>query len=121
MIPAYREASSQFGTGKNQRQIGIVEGRITDGVLFPSVAVALRERMDARLEKLKAKVTTILAKAVEDVRADLGFVLARAPHGESPAPDDVGSAEKRDRLRETLKTLRVLRDQAEDVRRVSAE
>ncbi|KAL2126184.1 hypothetical protein VTI74DRAFT_1520 [Chaetomium olivicolor] len=116
MIPTYRAASNQFGTGKNRRQLDIVEGRITDGMLFPSAAIDLQNRMDALLEKLKATLTTTLAQAVEDIKTNVGFVLA--PRIETPQ-DDVGLAANRDRLGEILGTLRTLKARAEDVRQAA--
>ncbi|KAK4235702.1 hypothetical protein C8A03DRAFT_46215 [Achaetomium macrosporum] len=123
MISTYRAASNQYanvelGTGKNKRQIGIVEGRITDGALFPSAAIALQDRMDTLLERLKARLTATLAEAVEDIRTDLGFVLS--PILETQR-NDVGLAADRNRLREILERLGTLKVQAEDVRRAAAE
>ncbi|KAK4152198.1 hypothetical protein C8A00DRAFT_35109 [Chaetomidium leptoderma] len=120
MIPTYRAANAESGTGKKERQINIVEGRITDGVLFPSAAIVLRERMDTLLDKRKAQLSEILAQVVEGIKTDIGFVLTSQSHMRTPQ-HDAGVAADEGRLREVLETLKMLKVRAEDVRRAAAE
>lgn len=87
-------------------------------MLFPGAAFALQDRMDVLLEEMKAKLRTILAKAVEDVRTDLGFVLAS---NMEILQNDVGLAANGDRLGEISETLRTLKVRVEQVRRAAAE
>jgi hypothetical protein len=101
------------------RQSGIVEGRIADDVLFPSVAIALQGRMDVLLKETKAKCTSILAQAVQDVGTDLRFVLAL--QSETLQGDDGLEAASEGVVREIAERLRLLKGRAEDVRRTAAE
>ncbi|KAK3306258.1 uncharacterized protein B0T15DRAFT_396538 [Chaetomium strumarium] len=119
MIPAYRVASNQYGTGKNKRQIDIIENRITDGVLFPGAAIALQDRIDALLQQLKTTLTSTLAQAVEDVATDLRFVLSTLVEIQR---NDVGHEAERTRLAEVRERLGMLKVRAEDVcRALSSE
>ena len=112
------KADADLGTGKNKRQISIVESRMTDGVLFPSVSMALQDRVNALLEETKVEATAILAQAVADVRTDLGFVLA-AYTAETRHDNDL-AASGDGTLDQVLERLRILKARVEDVRRIAA-
>ncbi|EFQ96945.1 hypothetical protein MGYG_08870 [Nannizzia gypsea CBS 118893] len=45
MLPAYRSASQEKGTGKAARQRRRVQGRIEDGTLFPNISFAIASRI----------------------------------------------------------------------------
>ena len=107
------------GTGKKKRQINTVEGRIRDGVLFPSAAIVLRERMGALVNKRKTQLSAILAQVIEDIKTDIGFVLAS--HVGTPQLDAGVAAADEGKLGEVLETLKALKVRAEDVRRAAAE
>lgn len=101
------------GTGKKRRQIDIVEGRIRDGILFPSAAIALQQRLDARLEQEKTMLGAILAQVVNGVEADLKCVLGTSQ-------EDVGLGADRFQLQRLSERLKVLKARAEEVRRIAA-
>ncbi len=112
------KADADLGTGKNKRQISIVENRLTDGLLFPSVSMALQDRINALLEETKAEATAILAQAVRDVRTDLGFVLAA--YTTESRHDNALAASGDGTLGQVLDRLRILKVRVEDVRRIAA-
>ncbi len=99
--------------------MSIVESRITDGVLFPSVSIALQDRTNALLEETKAECTAILTQAVEDVRTDINFVLAL--HAADTRQYDAEVPAKLDgTLGEVLKRLKSLKARMENVRETAA-
>jgi hypothetical protein len=102
------------GTGKKQRQIRIVEGRITDGILFPGAAIVLQERMDALLEKTKEKLKSVLNQVLEGVKADAGFALASCEEAPQHAPVPAADSEE---LTSIYKKVKALKARAEGVRR----
>jgi hypothetical protein len=102
------------GTGKKQRQINIVEGRITDGILFPGAAIALQERMNAILEKTKEELRAVLTQVLDGVKADVGFALASCE--ETPQRGAVPATHSAE-LRSILRAVKTLKARAEDVRR----
>jgi hypothetical protein len=75
--------------------------------------------MDALLQETKAKCTSILAQAAQDVRTDLGFVLAL--HAETLQPDNGLAANSDGVLRDVAERLRVLKGRAEDMRKTATE
>ena len=113
------KADAELGTGKNKRQISIVEDRITDGVLFPGASIALQGRINALLKETKAEATAILAQAVAEVKTDLGFVLAHYA-AETPQDDAELAASRDGTLGEILERLRILKARVEDVRETAA-
>lgn len=135
MVPTYRAASAQHGMyysqsaprnakvdrepgkEKKKRQIHIVESRIRDGILFPSAAIALQQRLDALLDRQKTMLTAILAQAVNGVEADLKCVLG-SDMGASQ--EDVGPGADRLQLQRLSERLKVLKARAEEVRRIAA-
>ncbi|EON64079.1 hypothetical protein W97_03309 [Coniosporium apollinis CBS 100218] len=73
MMPAYRDASRQIGTGRTRRQQNIVQGRITNGDLFHNISESIDNHMSGLIEntfeKLEEKVQVLLVL----VRADLNM------------------------------------------------
>lgn len=106
----------ELGTGKKKRQIAIVEGRIKDGILFPSVAIALQQRLNSLLEREKTKLGAILVQVANGVEADLRCVL----------DSDAGKSQEvarlavdRGELQKISERLKVLKARAEEVRRAA--
>lgn len=141
MVPAYRAASMQHGkrrtrltnrpchnqlttrkptgTGKKARQTAIVEGRITDGALFPSAAIVLQERLEVILTDAKDALAGVLSQGFRGVAADISVVLASRQ--ETPRDGAGFGEEDRATLEEVMEALRGLKARAEEVRREAAE
>jgi len=51
MVPAYRAAAGESGTGKAARQRSIVQGRITNGTLFPHISAKIQASIDQLVQK----------------------------------------------------------------------
>ncbi|KAJ9136605.1 Ras GTPase family protein [Pleurostoma richardsiae] len=114
MLPAYREASKEFGRGQGQRLQGIVQGRITDGALFPDISFDISERVKGIVERTDQELQDLLRRTVKEVEEDVDIAL-------SDLPDTSMSAEKEDKLKELLSKVSKLKDEAEAVGRLAAE
>ncbi|RYP86399.1 hypothetical protein DL770_004904 [Monosporascus sp. CRB-9-2] len=79
MIPAYREASSQRGTGRDRRQKQIVQNRITDGTLFPNMSIAIRHGMERLVEQSEKTLRDILEQSMSNIRNDFDLTIAPSP------------------------------------------
>ncbi|CAG7563209.1 unnamed protein product, partial [Fusarium equiseti] len=64
MIPTYRSAASESGTGKAARQRSTVQGHIEQGVIFPKMGIAMSESMNKLIQttsqNLKIMLNSIL-------------------------------------------------------------
>ncbi|RYP26651.1 hypothetical protein DL767_007934 [Monosporascus sp. MG133] len=79
MIPAYREASSQRGAGRDRRQKQIVQNRITDGTLFPNMSIAIRRDMERAIKQSEKALRDILGQSVSNIRNDFDLTIASPP------------------------------------------
>ncbi|CAJ0551485.1 Ff.00g114150.m01.CDS01 [Fusarium sp. VM40] len=75
MVPVYRSAASQCGTGKAARQRSIVQGHIEQGVIFPQMAVAISESMDKLIKTTSGRLNTILRSVLATIESDLDIVF----------------------------------------------
>lgn len=91
------------GTGTNYRQIQIVQGRITDGTLFPNISA-----------KILSKTTRLIARMFDELRGKLdgatksiGFDLSVGLDAAQKNRVGLSKPEKehRERLAEAVKTL----------------
>ncbi|TLD06663.1 uncharacterized protein PgNI_08716 [Pyricularia grisea] len=80
MLPTYRQASSQSGTGKAARQKSIVQGRITDGTLFPGISMAISTAVEAAVQKSQVGLSDDVAAVLDRVNADVKLELRRWCH-----------------------------------------
>ncbi|EXJ86047.1 hypothetical protein A1O1_06416 [Capronia coronata CBS 617.96] len=75
MIPAYRSAAAIYGTGKMAKQHAIVQGRISDGTLFPNISDRMLNDISSVLDEafhgLRQKMNDILRL----IRADLNLAV----------------------------------------------
>lgn len=149
MTPSYRAASKIYGMppppqpltttpltitiptpgrGKLRAQRSIIESRISDGVLFPSAAIALQTRMEGLLEQRRAVLAGVVTELYWSVKRDIGFVVSVAPGGEGreeggggggggDGDGDVLNVAGREVLEEVFGRLGVLEERAERVRR----
>ncbi|RYP61155.1 hypothetical protein DL769_007837 [Monosporascus sp. CRB-8-3] len=79
MIPAYREASSQRGSGRDKRQKQIVQNRITDGTLFPNMSIAITQGIESAVKKLEKALRDILEQSMSNIRNDFDLTIAPPP------------------------------------------
>ncbi|RYP68754.1 hypothetical protein DL771_006484 [Monosporascus sp. 5C6A] len=79
MIPAYREASSQRGTGRDKRQKQIVQSRITDGTIFPNMSIAIRCGTERAVETSERALRDILEQSMSNIRNDFDLTIASPP------------------------------------------
>ncbi|KAH8812284.1 hypothetical protein F5884DRAFT_784973 [Xylogone sp. PMI_703] len=87
MIPAYRAAAAQSGDGKAAQQRTIVQGRITNGTLFPNISVQIREGIDQLVQKtfadLRDAVNAVLDLIVSDIDMALTSKSQRADNAKN--------------------------------------
>lgn len=142
MLPAYRSASSQSGTyqispsapggvfygtrgrldsnftlllsggGKASRQRSIVQGRITDGMLFPSIFIALSSQVESLVQKNQDKLLDIRSDIMGQITEDINLAFASSNR---PAPRDNARAQS------LLAAVGALKEDAEEVGRLVAE
>ncbi|RYP05881.1 hypothetical protein DL765_009691 [Monosporascus sp. GIB2] len=79
MVPAYREASSQRGSGRDKRQKQIVQNRITDGTLFPNMSIAIRHGIECAVQKSEKALRDILEQSMSNIRNDFDLIIAPPP------------------------------------------
>ncbi|KAH6700598.1 hypothetical protein BKA61DRAFT_705543 [Leptodontidium sp. MPI-SDFR-AT-0119] len=114
MVPAYRAAAGESGTGKAARQRSIVQGRITNGTLFPHISAKIQANIDRLVQEtfrdLYDAVNIVLGLIVSDVE----MVLASKPQ----RVDDTRNQEnlEEERRKEELKAeTRVLNEKHEEL------
>jgi len=102
MVPAYRSASQESGGGKAARQRSTVQGRITNGTLFPNISVTISKNMDKLAQKtfrgLHDKVDAILDLIKDDVDLALTSGQPQIAGGENELEDE----DEEERLKEEL-------------------
>ncbi|CAK7218513.1 hypothetical protein SEUCBS140593_003572 [Sporothrix eucalyptigena] len=83
MIPAYREASVQYGTGKRNRQEGIIQGHLMHGDIFLNLGSRLSRDVHTVLEGirifLKHLIDDIFGKIERGVRLAYGTQATTLP------------------------------------------
>jgi hypothetical protein len=75
MMPIYRSAVSQRGTGKAAHQRSIVQGHIEQGVIFPQMAVAISESMERLIKTTSERLNTMLRSVLATIETDLDIVF----------------------------------------------
>ncbi|KAK2596612.1 hypothetical protein QQS21_006288 [Conoideocrella luteorostrata] len=75
MQDAYRNATDQRGTGKSMRQKSIVQGRITDGMLFPAICGLISDRMYCAIQKTEQELSDMMMAVIGHIRADVDSTL----------------------------------------------
>ncbi|RYO92978.1 hypothetical protein DL762_001340 [Monosporascus cannonballus] len=79
MIPAYREASSQRGSGRDTRQKQIVQNRITDGTLFLNMSIAIGHGIGCAVKKSEKAIRDILEQSMSNIRNDFDLTITSPP------------------------------------------
>ena len=71
MLPSYRSASQEYGTGKMARQHEIIRRRIADGNLFPNISFCIQNDMTALIDRIFKNVQKKVQGVLNLIRADL--------------------------------------------------
>ncbi|KFY49525.1 hypothetical protein V496_09946 [Pseudogymnoascus sp. VKM F-4515 (FW-2607)] len=100
MVPAYRSAANECGTGKAARQRNTVQGRITNGTLFPNISSAIKREIKAAAKTTFDSVRKSLESDFALIENDVMMALASAPQ-QSGDREDV-ACEDEERLRGEL-------------------
>jgi hypothetical protein len=66
----------QTGTGKAQRQRSIVQGRITNGTLFPNISTSIQENVEKLNQTSFLALHDRLQATIDLVKTDLDMALA---------------------------------------------
>ncbi|RYP44610.1 hypothetical protein DL768_008931 [Monosporascus sp. mg162] len=112
MIPAYREASSQRGAGRDRRQKQIVQNRITDGTLFPNMSIAVRTGMERAVKQSEKALRDILEQSLSNIRNDFDLTIVLPPKdtgmsgGGRRDGDRAGLVKQRETLLEQVKLFK---------------
>ncbi|KAL8365133.1 hypothetical protein RB595_004106 [Gaeumannomyces hyphopodioides] len=89
MLPAYRHACSQSGDGKGQRQQDIIQGRITDGELFPNICAAISTAMEQLVRNTERKLHADAMTVVRQIENDFDIAFKRlATDGDEGSDSD---------------------------------
>lgn len=97
------------------RQRSIVQGRITDGILFPNIAIAMSNRIRAILKKAKADLVKALRDIMDATETDIEFALVRQ------SLDQTRPIKREVDVDEILDEIKKLRTEAEALGQASGE
>lgn len=75
MVPSYRSASSQSGSGMAARQRGIVQGHIEDGSLFPNLGISISTSMEELITSTERKLTRTFNGILGSIKSDVDMVF----------------------------------------------
>ncbi|KAH6678502.1 hypothetical protein B0J14DRAFT_582898 [Halenospora varia] len=114
MVSTYRSAARELGPEKASRQRSIVQGRITNGTLFPQISAKIQANVDELVKKtfcdLRHEVDAVLDLIVSDVK----MALASKPQVVVDARNQEHQEEER-RRGELLAEIRKLKGKHEEI------
>ncbi|KFY44996.1 hypothetical protein V494_01204 [Pseudogymnoascus sp. VKM F-4513 (FW-928)] len=114
MVPAYRSAANESGTGKAARQRNTVQGRITNGTLFPNISRAIKRDIKAAAKATFDSVQKSLESDFVSIDNDVTMALASAPQ-QSCDREDVDLEDEERRKGELASSVRDLKRQHAEV------
>lgn len=79
MMPVYRSAASQYGTGRHARQIEIVQGHIRDGIVFPQLSIAIASSMNNLVATAGKKLDDMFSNVLDSIRKNVDIVFRCHP------------------------------------------
>ncbi|RDL37034.1 Uncharacterized protein BP5553_04467 [Venustampulla echinocandica] len=100
MLPAYRSAAQECGVGKGARQQHTVQGRITNGTLFPNISRAIKNDIEATAKAAFSTLQKSLVSVFVPIENDIAIALACAP--QQPSNMEVVGREEEERRRGEL-------------------
>ncbi|KAF2104448.1 hypothetical protein NA57DRAFT_70653 [Rhizodiscina lignyota] len=106
MLSAYRSAAQESGTGKNRRQISTIRGHISNGNLFPSIAMLVNKDLEEFAKRTKKDIKKLIKEALEPVKQDV--LISYAVHESQDSDEE--DAEVRNGNKEALKLADVLQE-----------
>ncbi|KAL3965416.1 hypothetical protein ACCO45_002420 [Purpureocillium lilacinum] len=75
MIPTYRSAVAQYGSGMSARQRSILRRHIDSGTMFAELSVSLSTKMDEMIASAGAKMAECLEASLRKVRSDVDIAF----------------------------------------------
>ncbi|KFY06936.1 hypothetical protein V492_07602 [Pseudogymnoascus sp. VKM F-4246] len=114
MVPAYRSAANESGTGKAARQRNTVQGRITNGTLFPNISRAIKRDINAAAKATFDSVQKSLESDFASIDNDVTMALASALQ-QSCDSEDVDLEDEERRKGELASAVRDLKRQHAEV------
>ena len=75
--PARGDTDGRQGTGLFARQKNIVQGRITNGSLFPNISVAISTAMSRLVKKTGRRLRADVTAALSHIETDFGIALEK--------------------------------------------
>ncbi|KAH7316951.1 hypothetical protein B0I35DRAFT_434291 [Stachybotrys elegans] len=75
MVPFYRSASNELGSGMGARQQSIIQGHIESETVFPQLSIAVFTSMEASINSIADALHTFLRSVLASIRADFDNVL----------------------------------------------
>ncbi|OBT81787.1 hypothetical protein VE02_09856 [Pseudogymnoascus sp. 03VT05] len=114
MVPAYRSAANEYGTGKAARQRNTVQGRITNGTLFPNISTAIKREIEAAVKTTFDNVRKSLESDFALIENDVTMALASAPQ-QSGDREDVACEDEERRREELADAVKGLKRQHAEV------
>lgn len=113
-LQPYADASFVAGTGKAGRQRDTVQGRITNGTLFPNISRAIKREIKAAAKTTFDNVQKSLESEFTLIENDVTMALASAPQ-QSGDREDVGREGEERRRGELAGAVRGLKRQHAEV------
>ncbi|KID65368.1 Dynamin, GTPase domain protein, partial [Metarhizium hybridum] len=107
MTDTYRHAAGQKRAGKSARQKAIVQGRITDNILFPTICALISDCTHSTLQNTRRELLEMMQASMGHVRSDFTCALGDENSDERPICLTMESADLAT-LREALSTVKLL-------------
>ncbi|KAH8649442.1 hypothetical protein BGZ60DRAFT_534676 [Tricladium varicosporioides] len=107
MVPAYRRAAEQYGTEKAAAQRSIVQGRITNGTLFPNISAKIQSSMEKQIGRAFRHLYRTANEVLDLIVCDVELALAFKPRVMVDARSQEHQEEERQKgeLRDEIKKL----------------
>ncbi|KAN0095627.1 hypothetical protein V8E51_016338 [Hyaloscypha variabilis] len=112
MVPAYRAAAGESGTGKAARQRSIVQGRITNGTLFPHISARIQASIDQLVRKIFRDLHGAVNAVLDLIVSDVEMALTSNPQRMDSANNQADPQEQR-RKEELMAEIRELKGEHE--------
>lgn len=96
-----------LGAGKSARQKAIVQGRITDNILFPTICALISDCTHSTLQNTRRELLEMMQASMGHVRSDFTCALGDENSDERPICLTMESADLAT-LREALSTVKLL-------------
>ncbi|KAH6682229.1 hypothetical protein F5X68DRAFT_192586 [Plectosphaerella plurivora] len=90
MLSTYRTASADKGTGIFMRQKACIEGRISDGTLFPNIAMTLWQDVEEVSREAAHAVAALVEETLGKLGLDIEITLNDKARRSGPVPISVG-------------------------------